>query len=422
MLKRIHTGICGPLLFGLLLIGCNRNVDFAIVDRVGHVDSTDSRFSYVPDNLKDGDPSTSWQTREHWEKRPVILDLKFHKPIDIDSLRLWNGYQKTAPPWGDLYYKNQRIRRLKICVNDAARCIETEVLDHTGPQEIRIGENDVSKLTLHVLSWYSGSKWQDLAISEIEVVEQPSSFLYIGIALFGTVFAAALFFLLRIPAARTKLGEAIQNAVRWIVRAWQSRSSFPWEPSIALVRFMGARLILAALLVGGAYLGMAFFEQNEHKIHILMFNKNEEYAGRLFIAIARLEELEKVNSSDLSRECRNLMGTFDTQPVTDGDLIGLKDATRQLCLLEPELRRESEGLEGKLLLSFFRLLLTGNLEGSPMDRFIVLREEYRNQMEQYKYHAEIVNNRYRSVKSALWKLDSSERRAYLVGGYRPFGF
>ncbi|MBR30823.1 MAG: hypothetical protein CMN77_05885 [Spirochaetaceae bacterium] len=392
------------------------------MDRVGHVDSNDSRFSYVPDNLKDGDPTTSWQTRGHQKKRPVILDLKFRDSVNIESLRLWNGYQKSAAPWGDLYYKNQRIRRLKICVNDATRCIETEISDHTGPQEIRISENHVTKLTLHILSWYTGSKWQDLAISEIEVVQKPSIFFYLLIGLVATGGAIAVYFVFRIPTYRANSGKLVEHLLRSIGQAWQARSSFPWAATVAVVRFIGARVILAALIVGGVYLGMAFFEQNEHRFHILFFNKNEEYAGRLFIAIARLEELERQNSSELSRECRNLMGTFDSQPVTDGDLIGLKDATRRLCLLEPELRREADGLEGKVLLSFFRMLFTGNLEGSPMDRFIVLREEYRNQMEQYKYHAGIVNSRYRSVKTYLWKLDAADRRLYLVGGYSPYGF
>ncbi|MEQ8353227.1 MAG: hypothetical protein RH862_17255 [Leptospiraceae bacterium] len=422
MLKRILILTGGPLLLGALFLSCSRNADYAVVDRVGHVDSNDSRFSYVPDNLKDGDPTTSWQTRGHWKKRPVMLDLKFRDSVDIESIRLWNGYQKSAAPWGDLYYKNQRIRRLKICVNAAARCIETQVLDHTGPQEIQIRENDVTRLTLHILSWYTGSKWQDLAISEIEVVQKPSTFLYIMIGLVGTGIAIALYFQLRIPTVRAHSGKFVQHLLRSIAQALKARASFPWPAALAMVRFIGARVILAVLIVGGAYPGIAFFEQNAHHVHILFFNKNEEYAGRLFIAIARLEELERQNPSEVSRECRNLMGTFDSQPVTDGDLIGLKDATRQLCLLEPELRREADGLEGKVLLSFFRMLFTGNLEGSPMDRFIVLREEYRNQMEQYKYHAEIVNSRYRSVKSDLWKLDASNRRLYLVGGYSPFGF
>ena len=130
-----------------------------------YLESADSL--YVPDNAQDFNVLTPWVPAGN----PIGAKLNFHfEPFSprVHTVQVYNGYLKNL----DLWKKNARAKKLKLYINGKAKAI-LALDDVPGAQSFRIDpvrsetEGKDMVLTLEVLEVYKGSKYNDLAIAEV---------------------------------------------------------------------------------------------------------------------------------------------------------------------------------------------------------------------------------------------------------------
>jgi hypothetical protein len=127
------------------------------------------KITYQPDNIHDFDLFTAWvpdNTNGAIGKR-----INFHfKPFAprINEILIWNGYIKNT----DLWKANSRVAKLKLIINGQPQAI-LELQDINNTQSFIIDpiqSTDSTKdliLTLEIIEIYKGTKYEDVAISEI---------------------------------------------------------------------------------------------------------------------------------------------------------------------------------------------------------------------------------------------------------------
>lgn len=122
---------------------------------------------YVPDNAHDFNVLTSWVPAGN----PPGAKLNFHfepRSPRIHTIKIYNGYLKNT----DLWQKNSRAKKLKLYIDGTPKAL-LELDDLPGMQSFGIdpirSEIDGKDLvlTLEVLEIYPGSKYTDLAITEV---------------------------------------------------------------------------------------------------------------------------------------------------------------------------------------------------------------------------------------------------------------
>ncbi|NPV02354.1 MAG: hypothetical protein HPY53_13350 [Brevinematales bacterium] len=95
----------------------------------------------------------------------------FTQPIDIDKICILNGYQKSD----NLFYENERVKKLQISFyNSDFKIIQIisniSIYDIKDNQKIIFPQKiNTSLMLFEVTEHYSGIKYQDLCISEIEL-------------------------------------------------------------------------------------------------------------------------------------------------------------------------------------------------------------------------------------------------------------
>ncbi|MDJ1471480.1 Hint domain-containing protein [Cytophagaceae bacterium DM2B3-1] len=129
----------------------------------------DEKNTYQVENIHDFDLFTAWVP----DTQKEVIGAKIHfyfKPFSprVTTLYIYNGYIKNK----DLWQANARAKKLRLYINNKPKAI-LELQDVTNCQTFGIEpiqSIDHTKdliLTLEVLEIYKGSKYSDLAISEI---------------------------------------------------------------------------------------------------------------------------------------------------------------------------------------------------------------------------------------------------------------
>jgi hypothetical protein len=127
------------------------------------------KSTYLPDNLHDFDLFTAWvpDTKD----RVIGKKVNFHfKPFSprVNQVTIYNGYIKNK----ELWQANSRAKKLKLYINNKPYA-NLELQDVTASQSFKIDpiqSTDSTKdlvLTFEVIEIYKGTKYGDLAISEI---------------------------------------------------------------------------------------------------------------------------------------------------------------------------------------------------------------------------------------------------------------
>lgn len=270
-----------------------------IQSRPGPISSQEPEYDYDEENLVDGDPSTSWQTRSGSGAR---LEIQFSEPVSLAAVRLRNGADYNHPRFGDLYPLNRRLRRITYCI-DGDRCHSAPVADVRGWQEFQIIGEETRTFTLIADAFFEGSQFQDIAISEIEFREQRSSasFILIVAALFGMaafvysnrrgwlpspvrfgkklMSRAAFVFRSAASSLRRRPGPT-ERAEDWGIAGASEQTSAPSPKVSSGRRFTLKGPTLLILIVGLALFGL----HNQVQLRILMFDPSETYAARVSIA------------------------------------------------------------------------------------------------------------------------------------------
>ena len=123
-------------------------------------------INYLPENAHDFDLLTAWVPNGNIGKK-----INFHfKPFAprVNEIMIWNGYIKNI----DLWKANARVARFKLLINGEPKAI-LELVDSTNMQTFAIDPIQSADstqdliITLEILEIYKGTKYNDVAISEI---------------------------------------------------------------------------------------------------------------------------------------------------------------------------------------------------------------------------------------------------------------
>ena len=120
---------------------------------------------YPPEYIYDEDYDTAWAEGAEGDGTGEWVELKAEEEIEVNGFEILNGYGKSD----DLYYKNNRVKKVKIEFSDGSY-IEKTLEDSEYWQEIGLNNTvKTSTIKITILEVYSGSMYQDTCISEIRV-------------------------------------------------------------------------------------------------------------------------------------------------------------------------------------------------------------------------------------------------------------
>jgi hypothetical protein len=124
---------------------------------------------FVVSNALDGNPATAWQS--DGDRLPtnigVSLTFRFNRPVRLVAITLVNGDARTDAD----YQNNERVARFAVRTDKGES--GWEVRDTVQPQTFELDGTELTALTLVVQAVYKGTKFKDLAISEVSFMERP---------------------------------------------------------------------------------------------------------------------------------------------------------------------------------------------------------------------------------------------------------
>jgi len=123
------------------------------------------KYNYDIKNINDDDPMTAWVEGKADYGIGEFFEIK---AAGINTI--YNGYQSSPKSW----IENSRVKKFKVYKNNVALCY-LELTDEMGRQSFELpGHNNYNPekeyiFKFEILDVYKGSKWQDVAISEINL-------------------------------------------------------------------------------------------------------------------------------------------------------------------------------------------------------------------------------------------------------------
>ena len=116
----------------------------------------------------DGDTDTSWQEDSFGDGTGEWIRLDYGSPINVSALTIWPGYWKRS----DLFTGNGRPKSLLISFSEDD-CVIVELEDSMRCGTVVLSQPVVTdSICVRILGVWPGTKWDDMAISEIAVYEQ----------------------------------------------------------------------------------------------------------------------------------------------------------------------------------------------------------------------------------------------------------
>jgi len=116
------------------------------------------------DRAIDGDPVSAWVSEEGFPGDPW-LRLSLGEPRKAGELRIVSGYARTP---GE-YREHGRPKTIEIRFPDGTATVETLADEPTVQRIGSLGGHDISEVTVVVTDTYPGTKYDDVAIAEVEI-------------------------------------------------------------------------------------------------------------------------------------------------------------------------------------------------------------------------------------------------------------
>lgn len=124
-------------------------------------------ISYDSSLVNDEDNSSAWVEGSNGDGSDEWVELQFYGEEIIDEVSIVSGYVKSS----DIYYKNNRPKRVKLTFSDGSENVATLEDGNFGEQVIKLDKPIKStSVTITILEVYKGSKYNDACISEISVI------------------------------------------------------------------------------------------------------------------------------------------------------------------------------------------------------------------------------------------------------------
>lgn len=125
-------------------------------------------IKYSANNIHDFDASTAWVEGKKGSGigERITIQLSSHIPVSVTQIMIFNGYMKSEKLWK----ANGRVKTLKLYVNNKPYAL-LKLKDVIGEQIFEVDTQNFSEkpiqLTFEIVDVYKGSKYKDVAISEI---------------------------------------------------------------------------------------------------------------------------------------------------------------------------------------------------------------------------------------------------------------
>ncbi|HET9658654.1 MAG TPA: hypothetical protein VFP72_25120 [Kineosporiaceae bacterium] len=133
----------------------------------------DGNISYTPGNTLDGNPATAWNSDGSVDGPGpgITLSYTFGSPVNLRAITIRNGYQKVRSKGVDLWERNERVRQLQITTDSGNWTWDLE--DIRDPQTLDRDFGRTTTVKLKIVSVYPGTKYKDVAISEVSFGAAP---------------------------------------------------------------------------------------------------------------------------------------------------------------------------------------------------------------------------------------------------------
>jgi hypothetical protein len=122
-------------------------------------------YTHGVTNTIDGNPKTAWNSNGNvvGAFAKVTLTYTFSSPIQLRSIEIYNGYQRSSESFRD----NSRVNRLLISTDTTKH--QVKLRDKQGKQTISFDFGQTKRVDLTVETVYrkSNTKFKDCAISEV---------------------------------------------------------------------------------------------------------------------------------------------------------------------------------------------------------------------------------------------------------------
>lgn len=128
---------------------------------VGASSILEPRTAYDPIYLFDSRFEYGWASNQ--QAKDVSLDFSFDEPRRVESVRIWNGYQRSVTHC----FANSRARTVKV-TGDGGYSATITIQDILGSQVVKLPTPFEGKqLKFEIVDSFLGKSYQDLVISEI---------------------------------------------------------------------------------------------------------------------------------------------------------------------------------------------------------------------------------------------------------------
>lgn len=125
--------------------------------------------AYQPANLFDSKYDFAWSTDgNNTNGINETLSLSFTRKLNLSGLYIWNGYQRSATH----SKKNGKVKTLIVKDNNGNQ-FEIPLKNKSGLQKIKFNKtlNEVASLKLKIKDIYRGTKYKDVLISELRLID-----------------------------------------------------------------------------------------------------------------------------------------------------------------------------------------------------------------------------------------------------------
>jgi hypothetical protein len=117
-------------------------------------------LTFVPENTLDGKLATAWNSNGA-AGGTLTLTYTFANPVRLGRIDFANGFQQNA----DAYARNRRVKKLTVTADGAEHAFD--VTDTKDFQRLEFDFGTTRTVVLRIDDTYPGSRYNDLAISEV---------------------------------------------------------------------------------------------------------------------------------------------------------------------------------------------------------------------------------------------------------------
>lgn len=130
--------------------------------------AADQTYTFGAVNIVDGALDTSWQPAPSDRAGQKWVRLEFDADVLVTSVAIANGFQ-VKDRYGDEFLLNRRLSTGRLRFGDGSEIVIQFADNVRGYVRFAVPRKTTRMIELRVDDTYPGTKWNDLAISEIEV-------------------------------------------------------------------------------------------------------------------------------------------------------------------------------------------------------------------------------------------------------------